>query len=208
LDGKWDPDASDDGGREFVWVDTTGYSATPDPARMPGGDPNLTDLLLGNLPLLWEFASRIPDPTVKIKAGDKVDYIFSVPSTPNNYFTFTTKAVNQFNADVAKDQLNQVLAVPNPYFNHSSYELNQFARVVKFTHLPAVCTLRIFNLAGDLVRTIQKNDNTSQISWDLLTDRGLPVASGIYIFHVDAPSVGTKVGKVAIFMEKERLNTY
>jgi len=58
------------------------------------------------------------------------------------------------------------------------------------------------------VRTIQKNDNTSQISWDLLTDKGLPVASGIYLFHVDAPNIGTKTGKVAIFMEKERLNTY
>ncbi|MGH7742207.1 MAG: hypothetical protein ACRENS_09315, partial [Candidatus Eiseniibacteriota bacterium] len=128
--------------------------------------------------------------------------------TPNDYFTFSTTPPNSFNADLAKSDLKQVLAVPNPYFNHSTYELNQFGRVVKFTHLPAACTLRIFNLAGDLVRTIQKNDNTSQISWDLLTENGLPVASGIYLFHVDAPGVGTKTGKVAIFMEKERLNTF
>jgi hypothetical protein len=86
--------------------------------------------------------------------------------------------------------------------------LNQFNHVIKFTHLPAQCTIRIFGLAGDLIRTLQKNDATSQISWDLLTDRGLPVGSGIYLFHVDAPGVGTKVGKVAIFLEKERLNTF
>ena len=104
--------------------------------------------------------------------------------------------------------MSNVLAVPNPYFTHSTFELNQFGRVVKFTHLPAVCTVRIFNLSGDLVRTITKSDNTSQISWDLLTERGLPVSSGVYLFHVDAPGVGTKMGKVAIFMEKERLNTY
>jgi hypothetical protein len=142
-----------------------------------------------------------------VHAGDKVNYLVCYRSA-NDYFTFSTTPANLNNTSLAKDQLKQVLAVPNPYYNHSTYELNQFARVVKFTHLPAQCTLRIFNLAGDLVRTIQKNDNTSQISWDLLTDKGLPVASGIYLFHVDAPNIGTKTGKVAIFMEKERLNTY
>jgi hypothetical protein len=34
------------------------------------------------------------------------------------------------------------------------------------------------------------------------------VGSGIYVFHVDAPGVGTKIGKVAVFVEKERLNNY
>jgi hypothetical protein len=209
ADGRWDPDNIPDfnGGlgddRQFIAVYTSNYSATPDPTYE--GDwlvigPSL-DIVYGFWPLTTDTVNA------PVHAGDKVNFLVSSRTT-NDYFTFSSTAANQFNATLAKDQLNQVLAVPNPYFNHSSYELNQFARVVKFTHLPAVCTLRIFNLAGDLVRTIQKNDNTSLISWDLLTDRGLPVSSGIYIFHVDAPSVGTKVGKVAIFMEKERLNTY
>jgi hypothetical protein len=34
----------------------------------------------------------------------------------------------------------------------------------------------------------------------------LAAASGI--FHVDAPGVGNTTGKVAIFMEKERLNNF
>jgi hypothetical protein len=80
---------------------------------------------------------------------------------------------------------------------------------VKFTHLPARCTIRIFTLGGELIRTLEKNDpSTSQISWDIETASALPVASGIYIFHVEAPGIGTHVGKVAIFMEKERLNTF
>jgi hypothetical protein len=101
-----------------------------------------------------------------------------------------------------------VRAVPNPYFAHSQYELNRFNRVLKFTHLPARCTIRLFDLAGDLVRTIEKNDNTSQATWDLNTDHGLPIGSGVYIFHIDAPGVGTTTGKVAVFMEKERLNNF
>jgi hypothetical protein len=98
--------------------------------------------------------------------------------------------------------------VPNPYFAHSTYELNRFNRQLKFTHLPVQCTIRIFNLAGDLVRTIQKNDNTSQATWDLNTTNGLPIGSGIYLFHVEAPGAGTYIGKVAVFMEKERLNNF
>ena len=102
----------------------------------------------------------------------------------------------------------KVKAVPNPYFAHSTYELNRFNRQLKFTHLPAQCTIRIFNLAGDLVRTLNKNDATSQATWDLNTKNGLPVGSGVYIYHVDAPGAGTVTGKVAVFMEKERLNTF
>jgi hypothetical protein len=206
ANGVWDPSTSGDGGREFVWVDQTPYSATPN--ALFTNDSTNVDVLNGSLPLIYEFASRLVTATSTIAAGDKAAFLTSIPATANDYFTFTTGAANRFNATLAKDELSKVLAVPNPYFNHSSYELNQFGRVVKFTHLPAVCTVRLFSLAGDLIRTITKNDNSSEVSWDLLTDRGLPVSSGIYLFHVDAPGAGTKVGKVAIFMEKERLNTF
>jgi len=80
--------------------------------------------------------------------------------------------------------------------------------VIHFTHLPAQCTIRLFTLSGSLIRVIQKNDATSQVTWNLETDSGLPVGSGIYIYHVDAPGVGNKIGKVAVFVEKERLNNY
>jgi hypothetical protein len=34
------------------------------------------------------------------------------------------------------------------------------------------------------------------------------VGSGVYIFQVDAKGAGTYTGKVAVFMEKERLNNF
>jgi hypothetical protein len=101
-----------------------------------------------------------------------------------------------------------VRVVPNPYYTRSRYEQNQFNRVVRFMNLPETCTVRIFNLAGELVRTLQKTDPTSSVlNWDLLTENRLPVASGVYIFHVEAPGAGQTVGRMIIFMEKERLNS-
>ena len=104
---------------------------------------------------------------------------------------------------------SMIRAVPNPYYAHSAYEQNQFARQLRFTNMPATCTLRIYNLAGQLVRTIQKNDPSSSILvWNLLTDGGLPVGSGVYIYHVQVPGGTDAVGRVVVFMEKERLNNF
>jgi hypothetical protein len=208
-DSRWDPDNLPDfagfpgDDREFIAIYSSTYSATP--SATYEGDWLAIGPTLDTVYGFWPYTTD--SVSAPVHAGDKVSFLVAARSA-NDYYTFSTAPANLSNTSLAKDQLKQVLAVPNPYYNHSTYELNQFNRVVKFTHLPAQCTLRIFNLAGDLVRTIQKNDNTSQISWDLLTDKGLPVASGIYLFHVDAPNIGTKTGKVAIFMEKERLNTY
>ena len=75
--------------------------------------------------------------------------------------------------------------------------------------MPTKCTITIYNLSGELVRTIEKNDaGTSEAPWDILTENGLPVASGIYIYVVDAPGFGQKIGKMAVFTEAEVLKIY
>ena len=99
--------------------------------------------------------------------------------------------------------------VPNPYYNRSRYELSQFNRVMRFINLPERATVRIFSLSGQLVRTLEKTDPTNSVlNWDLQTENRLPVASGVYVYHVDAPGVGTIFGRLVVFMEKERLNTF
>ena len=76
-------------------------------------------------------------------------------------------------------------------------------------NLPAACTIRIFNLSGDLVRTLQKSDPaTSILSWDVQTENQLPVGSGVYIYQIDVPGVGQTNGRMIVFMEKERLNNF
>jgi len=208
-DSRWDPDNLPDfngfpgDDREFIAIYSSTYSATPDPTYE--GDW----LVIGaNLDIVYGFWPYTVDSVgAPVRANDKVTFATSKRG-PNDFYTFTTTPANTNNTALAKTELDKILAVPNPYFNHSSYELNQFNRQVKFTHLPSSCKVRIFNLAGDLVRTLDKNDTSSMLTWDLQTDRGLPVGSGVYIFHVDAPGIGTHVGKVVIFMEKERLTNF
>jgi hypothetical protein len=148
-----------------------------------------------------------------LPGGTKVQFTVFNPNTPGDRFVIATHGL-KFDPKVMKEDLSLIRVVPNPYFAHSAYEMNQFERVVKFTRMPPLATVRIFNIAGDLVRTLEKdNTGSSFLEWNLLTDRQLPVASGVYIYHIEAKdaagkSVGTVTGRVAVFIEKERLNTF
>jgi len=141
--------------------------------------------------------------------GDLLRFIWSNPATTNDQFTFSTTSATKDDKTLAKSQLDRVRVVPNPYYSRSAYEANQFKRVVRFMNLPAQCKVRIFTLAGQLVRTLSKDDpSSSLLNWDLLTDNGLPVASGIYLFQVAADGIGATTGRMVVFMEQERLNNF
>ena len=99
---------------------------------------------------------------------------------------------------------------PNPYYGVNARETNRLNKYVRFSHLPTTATIRIFNLAGVLVKTLIHSDAGSQFhDWNLRNDANLPVASGIYIVHVDLPDLGkTKILKLAIVQEEQVLTTY
>jgi hypothetical protein len=123
-------------------------------------------------------------------------------------FAFSTTGAILDDVELAKTDLSKILAVPNPYYGRSSYELNALARQVRFTNLPKDCVIRLFSLTGDLVRTINHNNGLSFDTWDLKTDQGVLVASGVYIAHFDVPNVGSHFIKCAVFMEAETLTGY
>jgi hypothetical protein len=121
-------------------------------------------------------------------------------------FTFTAPAPTMA---YSASELDAIKAVPNPFYLYSAFDPNPGSKQLRFHHLPAACKISIFNIAGDLIRTINKDDPATALAyWDMLTEQGLPVASGIYIYVVDAPGFGQKIGKVAIFTEAEVLNIY
>jgi hypothetical protein len=206
-DSTWDPGAHPSttdglGDREYLFVVTTPYSATPKAAWAQDGVAN------GNGPEMYAITA-VEDSVSGLVAGEKLTFTWANPATPNDVYAFSTTKLAQNNAALAKVNLARIRAVPNPYYSHSAYELNQFNRIIRFVNLPEACTIRIFNLAGQLVRTLHKTDPTvSVLDWNILTDSQLPVGSGVYIYHVDAPGVGTIIGRMAIFMEKERLNNF
>ena len=198
-DGTWDPDASFDGGREFVWVLDRPYfgAATPDSSYFH--DPLLRDIRKGRVDARYFVALRARTPGAKPAAGDRLRFRLTQLSGPNDLVRFTARRATRNDVGAARSSLDRVLAVPNPYTLYSSYERSGSERVVRFTHLPVRCTIRLFDLAGSLVKVLQKNDDLSQAVWDLTNQAGRRVGSGIYIFHVDAPGVGTHIGKLAVF---------
>jgi hypothetical protein len=99
------------------------------------------------------------------------------------------------NLNVAKDAMELINAVPNPYYGYSAYETNQLDNRVKFTNLPQQATISIFTVSGTLVRKIKKDDSVTSVDWDLKNDYGIPIASGLYIIHVNAPGIGEKIIK-------------
>jgi len=111
--------------------------------------------------------------------------------------------------DVAKNALSLINVVPNPYYAYSTYEQNQLDSRVKITNLPSKCTISIYTNSGILVRRLQRDagfDNTggaiypelnleSSADWDLKNTENVPIASGIYIIHIDAPGIGERTLK-------------
>jgi hypothetical protein len=86
---------------------------------------------------------------------------------------------------------NTVRAFPNPWRSdlHSSSPMT-------FDRLPeaAVTTLRIFTISGEHVRTLS---GTQSMQWDMRNDRGDYVASGIYLYLLNANGQ-QKSGKIAV----------
>jgi hypothetical protein len=141
--------------------------------------------------------------------GDTVSVKYANPIQPGkDNFTFSTQKLN-YNSSLAKTDVNQINVFPNPYYGVNSQELNKYNRFVTFSHLPANATIRIFNLAGIMVRTIAKTGGDQFQRWDLQNENGLPVASGLYIAYIDMPDLGTtKILKFAIIQEQQILDRF
>ena len=203
YDSTWSPTA-ESGNGEIALVLDRPYGTTPDPAFERDGA-----LLDGTMPLMYALALQLNPDSPGIDDGDQFHFVWAVPATPNDTFYVASHALVRGDAALARSRLDRIRVVPNPYYAQSRYELTAVNHVVRFINLPETATIRVYNLAGHLARTLHKTDPTSsELDWDLNTDNGLPVASGVYVFRVEAPGVGSYVGRMAIFMEKESLTNY
>jgi len=113
-------------------------------------------------------------------------------------FTFTATANTNSTAKAIKD-IEKINVFPNPFYVANTGDLNSLERAVTFSHLPVKAKIRIFNLAGQMVRALDKENNSQFYKWDLMNDHNLLVASGIYIAFIEMPEIGeTKILKFAI----------
>lgn len=145
-----------------------------------------------------------------IADGQVFTIIPNFANTDADEFTFNTAAYapakNQAAVTASLDRIN---VYPNPYYGVNPLETNRFQRFVTFNNLPAKAKVRIFNLAGQLVRVLDKDDNSQFLQWNLLNFYNVPVASGMYIAHLDFPALGkSKVLKLSIIQEQEVFDSY
>ncbi|MBI9071054.1 MAG: T9SS type A sorting domain-containing protein [Melioribacteraceae bacterium] len=97
-----------------------------------------------------------------------------------------------------KETLDEILVVPNPFVIGQGSSRPGEGDQIQFVNIPNPCTIRIYTVRGDLVKTIEVSSGDGAIvSWDQITDFGQFVKSGVYIFHVES-DLGTKIGKLAI----------
>ncbi len=215
---EWGPGLSSGGDREYLFVLDEPYSDTPDSfytTLKPNADA-------GRMKILYNFwgtqNSSFPQssPTgYRWKEGDKWVITADRPMTDSDIFEFTPKRWDYSDA-VAKSDFNAINVFPNPYCGDNTQELNKYQRFVTFNHLPPDATIRIYTLGGTLVRTIQKFGSgggnlplaNSQLAiWDLCTEAGLPVGSGMYIIRIDLPGLGAqKVLKLGVIREAQFLD--
>lgn len=133
------------------------------------------------------------------------------PSQPGDSFTFTTTGfgISEMSLAEKKDDLDLIGIVPNPYKGSSAYERSQLIDEVRFTGMPVEETvISVFALNGSLIKTILKPEGVRNQSWNLTTDNSLPIASGMYLIHVDVKGVGSKVIKFAAIKKRIQLNTF
>jgi len=208
LDGKYWPgdynvtdNIAASGPREWLYIFDVPYSETPDPALQ-------VDILNETLPIMW-FCTFLRRGDIAYSAEDEFLILANHLNTPANTFTFTAPANTVGDVALAKEDIGKVGVFPNPYYAYNPLERSRTARFVTFNKLPGQATIRIFNLAGQLVRTLNKDDATQFIQWDLANEDNFPVASGMYVVHVDMPAIGaTKVVKLAIIQEQEVPNNF
>jgi hypothetical protein len=88
--------------------------------------------------------------------------------------------------------LNKVKVFPNPYKSDRGY------KQINITGLTAQVTIKIFTIAGELVKTIEETDGYGHTVWYADNDSGEKVASGIYIYLITNSQGQKATGKIAV----------
>ena len=134
-----------------------------------------------------------------------VKFLPNNPPSPGNIFSLTTVKPVQpnikdryrfsINAPVVsketiKRDISKIRVVPNPYVVSSLYEpefgelRREPLRQIQFINLPPECTIYIFTVDADLVKTIHHSSTAGTAVWDLRAEGNREIAPGVYIYVV------------------------
>ena len=199
------------GPREWLFIFDLEYT---DPNQGQNSDILLRNGLIRdaedeeNLPFMWIIfaARRIIDRFPQ--DGDSFRLIANHVNTLADVFSFEVPGTS-FDAELQKEDVALINVFPNPYYGVNEAETSPYNHFVTFSHLPQRATVRLYDLAGNLVRALEKSDPDPFLRWDLNNHNGLPVASGIYLAHIELPDIGrNRVLRVVILQEQQFLESY
>ena len=203
ADGKyWPKDAPllnfNDHETLFIYADE--YSAFPSDKYTNPYRNLLTNSEFEPLPLMY-FITAVRDGN-RFKKENEVTITTTTPLSVTDKFEFTVPA-SSYNINLAKEDADKVNVFPNPYYAANPQESSLNQRFVTFTHLPSRAFIRIFNVGGQLIKEINKDDNSQTVRWNLATENNLYIASGIYVVRIDMPDLGkVKILKLAVIVEQ------
>lgn len=205
LDGRYWPGNNNsynniyaDGPREWLFIFDADYSEIPNPDYQ-------IDILNNPVPILYWFTvnRRGEGPFSPGATGEDQFAIYpNKVFTEEDVYSFTAPGIT-LSDQLAKEDVKKINVFPNPYYGSNPQEASSNETFVTFNHLPQRAIIRVFNLAGQLVRKIEKDSPAQFEIWELQNDHGIPVASGIFIVYIEMPDLNeTKILKLAIIQRQ------
>ena len=143
--------------------------------------------------------------------GAEKGTVLRIVTNKTNQLTdeFTVTAPKQASSDPVED-VKMINVFPNPYMGRHELEgtdsVLPLPKYVTFNHLPTSQDVyfKVFNVAGTMVANFQKSTTTQYQRWNMRNSNDFPLASGVYVIHIDMPGLGTsKVLKFAMVTEEE-----
>jgi hypothetical protein len=130
-------------------------------------------------------------------------FYYSVLSVDNlgNKSGRTNKTLHQSSIGAATT-LNKVFVAPNPFLVKSGQSGESVGGDInaqlRFYNLPRKCTIRVYSFSGQLVQTIEHDEDTINHPYFQVTRNNQLIASGVYFYVVDTPDGSRTHGKFVI----------
>lgn len=215
VDGQWNPSSDSTGSSEYLYIFNSTYGDAGWDAYYASTTRNL--YISATIDVMYIWAARRLNSSATFAENDEFfiypytatrPYVASNVTTTPLFYEFNTIAPKFGDINYAKETnaLDNIRIVPNPYYGFSTLDRTLSDKFVTFRHMPVNCTIKIYTLGGDLIRTLSKNNSSSTIEWNLQNEERVPIASGIYVALIDAPGIGQKVMKIVVFTSQERIN--
>ncbi|NUQ81697.1 MAG: T9SS type A sorting domain-containing protein [Bacteroidetes bacterium] len=207
VNGRWNGTAS---ARETILISGEDY----DPNLIDVKDSTLLDPYMftlvqkGEFKNPWILAWEPVGDTLQMVDGQKITLKTSAWTSGDEFEISGFTSADKYYAENRGNAFDKLTIYPNPYMGDNPQEISANSRFVTLLGMPKVATVRIYNLAGELVRKIEKDDPFAMLRWDLKNTTGLNVASGVYLINIDAPGVGNKTLKFALVQRQERIEIF